>query len=510
MKSYPRAPDTDTVVCRMADEKKPQPLGRILLRQKLISQGDLDSALADQAGTPLASRLIERGLVTEIDALRALSEQHGVPGIELSQVAIFLEHLVVPREVAEAHKILPVLVKGDRVFLAMADPTDKRVIDELEFVTGKKVYPYVALTGNLLKAIHAAYDARGQSEIYYLGPNVTQETLNRLGLSDRSDPGHAPTSDSTLIEPRPVMDEQTRTSSTDLQISTTDLGNVTTEDSTIAQLPSELRIKVNAATPDKTEEPTGKLVLIVDDEEDIRKMLKRLLVGKGHRVIEADRGLLALRMVKENTPDLIILDAMLPEVHGFDIARRIKGSDKYGKIPIIMISAVYRGWRIAEDLKASYGISAYLEKPFKIADVVAAVARALTDGPLPSAQAERDMSAEAEKALADGIAAYKEGNVDDALALLKHGVSIDPLAFRLRFQLGLLYGKRGMVYEGIQELEKSIEISPKHFSALKNLAILYEKAGFRHRAIEVWERAVHVAPDEPTKTQIKGHLIGLL
>ena len=120
------------------------------------------------------------------------------------------------------------------------------------------------------------------------------------------------------------------------------------------------------------------------------------------------------------------------------------------------------------------------------------------------------MSAEAEKALADGIAAYKEGNVDDALALLKHGVSIDPLAFRLRFQLGLLYGKRGMVYEGIQELEKSIEISPKHFSALKNLAILYEKAGFRHRAIEVWERAVHVAPDEPTKTQIKGHLIGLL
>ncbi len=496
----------------MAEEKKPQPLGRILLRQKLISQGDLDSALSDQAGTPLASRLIERGLVTEVDALRALSEQHGVPGIELSQVAIFLEHLVVPREVAEAHKILPVLVKGDRVFLAMADPSNKRVIDELEFVTGKKVYPYVALTGNLLKAIHAAYDARGQNEIYYLGPKVTQETLQRLGLSDRSDHGRAPTSDSTLIEPRPVMDEQTRTSSTDLQISTTDLGNVTTEDSTLAQLPSELRIKVNEANAANTaEEPTGKLVLIVDDEEDIRKMLKRLLVGKGHRVIEADRGLLALRMVKDHTPDLIILDAMLPEVHGFDIARRIKGSDKYGKIPIIMISAVYRGWRIAEDLKASYGISAYLEKPFKIADVVAAVARALTDGGPPSTQeAERDMSAEAEKALADGIAAYKEGKIDDALALLKQGVSIDPLAFRLRFQLGLLYGKRGMVYEGIQELEKSVEISPKHFSALKNLAILYEKAGFRHRAIEVWERAVHVAPDEPTKTQIKGHLLGLL
>ncbi len=496
----------------MADEKKPQPLGRILLRQKLISQKDLDSALLDQAGTPLASRLIERGLVSEVDALRALSEQHGVPGIELSQVAIFLEHLVVPREVAEAHKILPVLVKGDRVFLAMADPSDKRVIDELEFVTGKKVYPYVALTTSLLRSIEAAYDAKSQSEIYFLGPNVTQETLQRLGLSSRSDHGRAPTSDASLIEPRPVMDHQMRTSSAELHISTTDLGNVTTEDSTITQLPSELRIKLNDASAAAKEEPigTGKLVLVVDDEEDIRKMLKLLLTGKGLRVIEADRGLLALRMVKDHVPDLIILDAMLPEVHGFDIARRIKGSDKYGRIPIIMISAVYRGWRIAEDLKASYGISSYLEKPFKIADVLAAVTRALAAEEAPASERERDMSAEAEKALEDGIAAYKAGNLDQALELLKQGVSIDPLAFRLRFQLGLLLGKRGMVYEGIQELEKAAELSPKHFAALKNLAILYEKAGFRHRAIEVWERAVHVAPDETTKTQIKGHLLGLL
>jgi len=85
---------------------------------------------------------VSEGTVNEIDALRALSEQHGVPGIDLTQVAIVLEHLdVVPREVADTHRILPVLMRGDRIFMAMADPHDKRVIDELEFVTGKKVYP---------------------------------------------------------------------------------------------------------------------------------------------------------------------------------------------------------------------------------------------------------------------------------------------------------------------------------------------------------------------------------
>src|SRR5262249_41028049 len=98
----------------------------------------------------------------------------------------------------------------------------------------------------------------------------------------------------------------------------------------------------------------------------------------------------------------------------------------------------------------------------------------------------------------------------DAIAHLKRGVAIDPLAFRLRFHLGLLFGKMGSLYEAIQELEKAVELSPKSFPALKNLAVLYEKAGFRNKAVECWERCTHVAPDEGTREQIKQHLLGLL
>src|SRR5690606_8278938 len=99
-----------------------------------------------------------------------------------------------------------------------------------------------------------------------------------------------------------------------------------------------------------------------------------------YRVFEADKGKTALKMVKEHCPDLIVLDAMLPEVHGFDIARRIKGSKRYGQIPIIMVSAVYRGWRYAEDLKQSCGVDHFIEKPFKIADVLSAVESCLAEG----------------------------------------------------------------------------------------------------------------------------------
>ncbi len=531
------------------DEKKP--LGRILIQQKLVSQRDLDEALTDQVHqspdhpTPLASRLTDRGLLSEVDALRALSQQHGVPGIDLTQIAILTEHLdLIPREIAEAHLILPALVREDRIFLAMGTPSDKRVIDELEFVTGKKVYPYVALTTTLERTIKAAYDTKAAGHTYYVGPNVPPETLKQIGYTQ--------TAEAAATERKIAVHERTRADSVapgaaavvvdraiekagfEGELETAQFGALDREEvSTVTRLPDELRggppplprgappaepmTASDRQTAHKVMPGSGsKVILVVDDEEDIRKLLKRLLADKGHRVVEADRGLLALRMVKEHTPDLIILDAMLPELHGFDIARRIKGSEKYGQIPIIMVSAVYRGWRIAEDLKNNYGIEEYIEKPFRITEVLKAVQRLLAerdqkkkDQP-SSARDPEAVSAEAEKALADGIAAYKAGQIDDAIEHLARGVQIDPLAYRLRYHLALLYGKKGMVYEGISELERAVDLNPKHFPALKNLAVLYEKAGFKHKAVEMWERCAPIAPDEATRESIKKHLIELL
>ena len=494
----------------MTEEKKQ--IGRILLKRKLISQEELDRQLESQKkahdGVPLASRLAASGVVSETEVLRALSEQLGVPGIDLLQIAIPIGHLdFVPREVAESSRVLPVLVRDDRLFLAMANPRDKRVIDELEFVTGRKVYPYVAITTTLERAIAKAYDAKDAGSTYYAGPNAPPHVLRQLGV----DPDRRERDSVVPGAPPVVVDEQVQEAADESDLSTSDFGELGEEVSRMDVMNDELRAAADAASGAPRVAATGKKILVVDDEDDIRKLCRRILSEKGHAVIEADRGLTALRMVKEETPDLILLDAMLPEIHGFDIAKRIKGSEKYGSIPILMMSAVHRGWRIAEDLKTNYGIEDYIEKPFRIADLLSKVTRLLAQRDVVVAPRDpEEINRNAAKYLEEGIAAYKNGEVDLSIALLKKGISVDPLAYRLRYHLALIYGKKGMFYDGITELERAVDLNPKHFPALKNLAVLYEKAGFKNKAVEMWERCVHAAPDAETRTSIKEHLIKLL
>jgi len=497
----------------MSDKKQ---IGKILLRQRALSPEQLDRALAEQKGGRLASRLAAEGTISDVAALKALSEQHGIPGIDLTQICLKLDDLeILPREIAEKHLILPVLVRDDRLFIAMANPREKKVIDELEFVTGKKVYPYVGLDAALSHVIEEAYSRKARGDAYYVGPNCPAEVLTKLNLdadgnalaSEPSGPldfgglSYGAQGARALEAPGLVVDDAVSEISRSEDIEESEFGETSRELSIVAELPGEGQRSMRPADG-------GKTILIVDDEAEIRKMLSRLLAHKGHRVLEAERGHQALRMVKEYSPDLIVLDAMLPEVHGFEIARRIKGSQRYGQIPIIMVSAVYRGWRYAEDLKQTCGVDYFIEKPFKIAEVLAAVEACLSPG---QGRAERpDVSGEAEEALNAGVAAYKAGRLDEAISHLARGVAIDPLAYRLHFHLGLLYGKKGQVYDAIGELETAVKINSQHFAAVKNLAILYQKAGFRNKAVETWERALTLAADEPTRLSIKEHLLNLL
>ncbi|UJR79123.1 response regulator [Sandaracinus amylolyticus] len=507
----------------MAGPGDKKQLGKILLKQKLVTPGELDDLLDQQRrspGTRLASAAMRSGKLEEVDLLRALSEQHGVPGIDLSQVVVPTQNLrLVPIDVARQSLILPFSVKDEEIFLAMADPDDRRVIDEIEFVTGRTVHPYVALHDHLAEVIDAAYQQLDRGEPHYVGPNAPAEYLESLGIRSAAPPPlrararavigsddlDAQATPPGVPPPRRITNAGTRpgtqpgTRPTERRLPTLD----PVFDSRVGPLPKE-EIASALRAPDRV-----KRVLVVDDEDDIRRMLRRVLQERGYQVLEAAKGSDALQMVREHVPDLILLDAMLPEIHGFDICRRIKGSQKYGHIPIIMLSAIYRGWRFAEDLRESYGVQVFLEKPFKISDVTQAIERAL-EGHTGERDEDEELSSQASDALTSGIEAYKAGNIDDAIAHLRRGVGIDPLSFRLHYHLGLLYGRRDNLFEAIHEMETAVDLAPRNFAALKNLAVLYQRAGFKHRAIEIWERAIGSAPDEETKRGIKEHLMSLL
>ena len=501
----------------MSQGEKKQ-LGRILLQQRALTPEELDRALSERAPGRLASRLTEQGTISDVAALKALSEQHGIPGIDLTQICLKLEDLdLLPREIAEKHQILPVLVRDDRLFIAMANPREKKVIDELEFVTGKKVYPYVALENALSKVIDSAYTRKARGEQHYVGPRCSRDLLRKLGIDPETlGPESVPAGSPPLSEPEVQVGSEPPLEAPGVVVDDT-VGRMSraddVEDDEFGATSKDLSVVSELPESGEGTATAGARILVVDDEDDIRKMLKRLLTARGYNVLEADRGLMALRMVKEHAPDLIVLDAMLPEVHGFEIARRIKGSQRYGQLPIIMVSAVYRGWRYAEDLKQSFSVDHYIEKPFRIAEMMNAVEDCLHKGdgrPRPKHSDPERISDEAEQALNAGVEAYKAGRLKEAVEQLKRGIGIDPLAYRLHFHLGLLYGKTGQVYEAISELETAVEINSRHFPAVKNLAVLYQKAGFRNKAAETWERALKLAPDDATRQSIKEHLLGLL
>ena len=476
-----------------------RPLGKILLEQQLLTATGLDAALEAQArgGGRLASRLVEQGTLRANDVLRALCEQHGVPGIDLDAICIPLGDLdSFPREIAEVHQALPVAVREDRIVLAMADPGATKVIDELEFVTGKRVVPYVALAAALARVTTAAYEARLRGERFYVGPTCPPDTRARMGVHvDGSSPPPVPLAEGGEL--LPVDDDD---------VTEAALEEVT--DDAVELLPeSEDGSAVEPANGRRT-------VLVVDDDADIRRLIRRVLVDRGMRVIEAERGREALQLVKEHAPDLVVLDAMLPELHGFEVARRLRASSKFKHTPIVLVTAIYRGWRYAEDIRAAYGVSAYLEKPFRVPQLVEAVERALAGEGTPAAPATRvdtePTTAEGGEALAAGLTAYRKGELDAAIDHFRKGALAEPRAFRLHLHLGLVLGKAGRVYEAIHALEAALDLDATSFSAQKNLAVLYQSAGFRNKAIEMWERALPHAPDEATRATVKERLLGLL
>lgn len=118
-------------------------------------------------------------------------------------------------------------------------------------------------------------------------------------------------------------------------------------------------------------EITEKAILIVDDEKNIRELVKFNLESRGYKVIEAADGEEALNLVITGAPLLIILDLMLPKIDGLEVCRILKGNPLTKKIPIIMLTAL--GDEIDKIVGLELGADDYITKPFSPRELVARV-----------------------------------------------------------------------------------------------------------------------------------------
>ena len=116
-------------------------------------------------------------------------------------------------------------------------------------------------------------------------------------------------------------------------------------------------------------------ILIVDDEEDVIELVRYNLNKYGYNIISAASGEEALTEAKTKTPDLIILDLMLPGIDGLEVCRQIKNDAKTESIPIIMLTA--KGEEVDIVTGLEIGADDYVTKPFSPKVLVARVRRLL-------------------------------------------------------------------------------------------------------------------------------------
>jgi DNA-binding response OmpR family regulator len=119
----------------------------------------------------------------------------------------------------------------------------------------------------------------------------------------------------------------------------------------------------------------GNKVLIVDDDPDIVTAIKFSLELEGLKTVAAYDGEQALEAVKQETPDVIVLDGMLPEINGYKIARLLKFDEEHRNTPILMVTA--RAQQDDMKLGRETGVDEYITKPFDMGDLVAMVKRYL-------------------------------------------------------------------------------------------------------------------------------------
>ena len=160
----------------------------------------------------------------------------------------------------------------------------------------------------------------------------------------------------------------------------------------------QLKEPVITAPSSPTEQK--KIILVVDDEAPIRKLLRQQLEAEGYIVREAKDGMDAITQVRKYSPDLIILDVLMPQISGFDVAAILKNNPETREIPIIILSIVgeeERGYRLGADK--------YLPKPIHTEALLKEIEVLISQGTSTRKVIVVDENVSAVKSLADVLQA---------------------------------------------------------------------------------------------------------
>ncbi len=177
-------------------------IGDLLVREGLVSQEQLEQALIEQrgSGARLGYVLVKLGFVLEIEITKMLARQYHVPAVDLSQFQVDKRIIkLVPSEVALKHTILPLKRDGRSLTVAMAEPGNMQIVDDLKFITRCDIVPVIAGEYTLRTAIEKYYeqtDARLDSLLESMG----DEDLEIVEEEEEEDVGAAIADDAPVVK----------------------------------------------------------------------------------------------------------------------------------------------------------------------------------------------------------------------------------------------------------------------------------------------------------------------
>ncbi|HXS58532.1 MAG TPA: GAF domain-containing protein [Hanamia sp.] len=182
-------------------------------------------------------------------------------------------------------------------------------------------------------------------------------------------------------------------------------------------------------------------ILVVDDDDSIRSLLEQELSEAGYLIEQATNGKQALECIRKNRPDLVILDVMMPEMNGFDVAAILKNDPQTMDIPIIILSIIQdkaRGFRI--------GVDRYLTKPIDTAQLFQEVGNLLEQGKSKRKVMVVDEDSAAVRSLTDVLQTKGYQVVEsDGKELVKNAIDTQPDIIILN-----------SIYSGKQEIVKTL------------------------------------------------------
>jgi DNA-binding response OmpR family regulator len=468
--------------------------GQLLLERGAVDEVVLEAArrAVEKGGGTLCSQLLAMGACDEAVLARVLAEKHGVPGVDLSRSVIPLEVTDrIPQQVAEADGILVLSLEGGRLHVALAAPRESdRILAEVRFVTGLEVSPYIAVRESLARAIKAAYAARERGEPVWRGAAAGPGPEHLEVVLPEGEAGAAE-----------AVDEVLEVGEADIEEVAEAAPAPPGDDGIVVDVGGDEDEVVHTVTS----APGPRRVLVVDDEPEIRMLLERTLASKGFAVEVAADGEEGFARIAASPPDLVLLDAMLPKVHGFEVARKVRSDPRTRTVPIIIMTAVYRGWRFAQDAREMYGAEDYIEKPFHIDDLVRRIGAVLE---FTASRVQAGASAEPQ--IEKGKELLVAGRGDAAVAAFEEAIRIDPFSSEAHHHLAKALKAKGDHFRAMTAFERAVELRPGFFQALRSLAALYTEKGFRRKAAETLERALASAPDAATREAIKADLLKIL